>query len=336
MTRRRWRSVTVGCPRSTPGVQQSCSRATRQRPGSWSPSPVTSRAPSARSTWSFRCFMVRTARTALFRVSSSSLGCRTSGRVCWPRRSPWTRRWRSWCSRRRGFRSAATSSSPTARGPRTPSQRLRECARPSSSRCSSSPPAPVPPSGSPRSSPGTSWQRRSRLHVDTIRRWWSSRASLDARSSAACWRGSTAGRRSRASARRSRWSETTRSTTSTPSTSTTRPSSWCPPTSTGTVQDAVRRMAVQAYEALGCEGMARVDFFLAAGRKPRGQRGQHDPGVHAALDVPADVGCQWVGLPRAGRPVAHDGDGSAPGSSMRGTSSATGAARSTRTFTSGA
>ncbi len=32
----------------------------------------------------------------------------------------------------------------------------------------------------------------------------------------------------------------------------------------GTVQDAVRRMAVQAYEALGCEGMARVDFFLAA------------------------------------------------------------------------
>ncbi|HYN74651.1 MAG TPA: D-alanine--D-alanine ligase family protein [Candidatus Limnocylindria bacterium] len=31
----------------------------------------------------------------------------------------------------------------------------------------------------------------------------------------------------------------------------------------GTVQDAVQRMAVAAYEELGCEGMARVDFFLA-------------------------------------------------------------------------
>jgi D-alanine-D-alanine ligase len=56
-------------------------------------------------------------------------------------------------------------------------------------------------------------------------------------------------------------------------------------------------------------GLARVDFFLGTGADGRDgsgrQRGQHDAGVHADLDVPADVGGQRGVLPRAGGPAGR-------------------------------
>ena len=42
----------------------------------------------------------------------------------------------------------------------------------------------------------------------------------------------------------------------------------------------VRELAVESFVATECEGMARIDFFVTAGRRGRGQRDQHDPRVH--------------------------------------------------------
>ena len=74
----------------------------------------------------------------------------------------------------------------------------------------------------------------------------------------------------------------------------------CRPTSTPTTADEVRRLAVRTFEAIGCEGLARVDVFLTADRSRGGQRDQHHAGLHPALDVPADVGRQRRALPGAG------------------------------------
>ena len=54
--------------------------------------------------------------------------------------------------------------------------------------------------------------------------------------------------------------------------------------------DAVRALAVRAFEACRCEAMARVDFFLRADGRVRRQRAEHDPRLHADLDVPEAVG----------------------------------------------
>ena len=43
----------------------------------------------------------------------------------------------------------------------------------------------------------------------------------------------------------------------------------------------VQDLACQAFEALSCEGLARVDFFVTARRRGRRQRGEHDAGLHA-------------------------------------------------------
>ncbi len=53
----------------------------------------------------------------------------------------------------------------------------------------------------------------------------------------------------------------------------------------------VRALALQAFEALECSGMARVDFFLdrQTGDFYR-QRGQHPAGLHLDQHVPADDG----------------------------------------------
>ena len=56
-------------------------------------------------------------------------------------------------------------------------------------------------------------------------------------------------------------------------------------------------MACQAFDALSCEGLARVDFFLDDERAGARQRGEHDAGLHAVVDVPADVDGQRAGLP---------------------------------------
>ena len=66
--------------------------------------------PALRSTWYFRCFMVRTAKTARFRDCSSSRTSPMSARACSPRRSAWTKRSRSWCLRREGCRRRNISS----------------------------------------------------------------------------------------------------------------------------------------------------------------------------------------------------------------------------------
>ena len=64
-------------------------------------------------------------------------------------------------------------------------------------------------------------------------------------------------------------------------------------------------LAVRAFEACRCEAMARVDFFLEDARRPRlpRERDQHDPGLHADLDVPEALGGVGRPVPRAARPA---------------------------------
>ncbi len=46
------------------------------------------------------------------------------------------------------------------------------------------------------------------------------------------------------------------------------------------VGDKLRKLALEAFRALGCEGLARVDFFLREDGKATGQRGEHHAGLH--------------------------------------------------------
>ncbi len=59
----------------------------------------------------------------------------------------------------------------------------------------------------------------------------------------------------------------------------------------------VRHLAARAFEALSCEGLARVDFFLRARRFHRRQRGQHHARIHAHVDVSAGVGGDGISYP---------------------------------------
>ena len=74
----------------------------------------------------------------------------------------------------------------------------------------------------------------------------------------------------------------------------------------GTEQE-LRAMAVRAFDALSCEGLARVDFFVMPDGSLVDQRAQHDARLHAHLDVSADVGRVRVVLPRARRPARPAG-----------------------------
>ena len=76
-----------------------------------------------------------------------------------------------------------------------------------------------------------------------------------------------------------------------------------PPDLPDEVIERVRTAAIDAFEALDCEGLARVDFFLADDGAAARERGQHDAGLHAGVDVPADVGGDRRRLPDAGRPA---------------------------------
>ena len=59
------------------------------------------------------------------------------------------------------------------------------------------------------------------------------------------------------------------------------PSSTCPANLDDDVADAgAASWRCAAFEALDCEGLARVDFFVEPGRRPRRQRDQHDARVH--------------------------------------------------------
>ena len=66
----------------------------------------------------------------------------------------------------------------------------------------------------------------------------------------------------------------------------------------------VRRLAVECYRAVECEGMARVDFFLEKGTgRHLHQRDQHHPRLHVDQHVPAHVGQRRHGLPQFDRPA---------------------------------
>ena len=72
--------------------------------------------------------------------------------------------------------------------------------------------------------------------------------------------------------------------------------------------DELRRLAVECYRAVECEGMARVDFLLesATGQAVH-QRDQYHPRIHVDQHVPEDVGAQRHRLRGADRPVDRAG-----------------------------
>ena len=75
------------------------------------------------------------------------------------------------------------------------------------------------------------------------------------------------------------------------------------------VADAVRQLAIRAFQAIDCQGLARVDFFLTDDG-PVDQRDQHHARIHHHLDVSADVGGQRHRLPDAAGD--HGGDRGQP------------------------
>ncbi|WP_278259231.1 hypothetical protein [Nocardioides convexus] len=58
-------------------------------------------------------------------------------------------------------------------------------------------------------------------------------------------------------------------------------------------------LAAAAFRAAGCEGLARVDFFLMPDGSLVINEPEHDAGLHPAVDVPADVGRDRGALPGA-------------------------------------
>ena len=133
------------------------------------------------------------------------------------------------------------------------------------------------------------------------------RRSSAARSSARCCRAATAAAPRRASSgRRSSSSRATSSTTSRPSTSPRTTSLLSLPGRPARRRSPPRcaELAAAAFEARGLRGAGPGRLLLHRDRRRDRQRDQHDAGVHPALDVPADVGGQRPGLPRADRRAA--------------------------------
>ena len=75
----------------------------------------------------------------------------------------------------------------------------------------------------------------------------------------------------------------------------------CPADVPEEVAKEVRRLAAEAFESLGCEGLARVDCFYTDDGRVVINEINTMPGLHAALDVPADVGGLRPRLPRPHR-----------------------------------
>ncbi len=65
------------------------------------------------------------------------------------------------------------------------------------------------------------------------------------------------------------------------------------------VTERLRAVAVDAFRALDCQGLARVDFFVAPRRLADHQRAQHHAGLHAHVGLPEDVGGHRCRLPDA-------------------------------------
>ena len=70
----------------------------------------------------------------------------------------------------------------------------------------------------------------------------------------------------------------------------------------GRVTAQVQEYACRTFTALDCAGLARVDFFVTPELRGLPQRDQHDAGLHADVDVPADVGGVRAGVPEARAP----------------------------------
>ena len=74
----------------------------------------------------------------------------------------------------------------------------------------------------------------------------------------------------------------------------------------------IRKLACAAFDAISCEGLARVDFFYTDGRAGPGQRDQHDAGDDPRLGVPDDVGRLRPAAAAARRPDHPDRAAQAP------------------------
>ena len=73
------------------------------------------------------------------------------------------------------------------------------------------------------------------------------------------------------------------------------------------------RLAIRTFEAIGCEGLARVDVFVTRDGAVVVNEINTMPGFTAALDVPADVGGQRPRLSGAGRPADPPGPAASVG-----------------------
>ena len=71
------------------------------------------------------------------------------------------------------------------------------------------------------------------------------------------------------------------------------------------VAEEVRSLAVRTFEAIGCEGLARVDVFVTHEGRIMINEINTMPGFTAHSMFPRDVGRQRSGLPGADRPVDH-------------------------------
>ena len=68
-------------------------------------------------------------------------------------------------------------------------------------------------------------------------------------------------------------------------------------------QERVQQLAVESFVATDCEGMARVDFFVAPGRRGRRQRAQHDSRLHGDERLREALRRERHPLRRAARPA---------------------------------
>ena len=69
----------------------------------------------------------------------------------------------------------------------------------------------------------------------------------------------------------------------------------------------VQELAIRTFEAIGCEGLARVDVFVTHDGHVVVNEINTMPGFCPTLHVPADVGGQRGALSGAGRAVDHVG-----------------------------
>ena len=203
--------------------------------------------------------MARTAKTARFRGCSSSRTSPMSARACSRRRSAWTRRSRSWCSRREGCRRRTISSCFATNGWRRRQRITSDVAS------TLGYPVFVKPANL-GSSVGISKAKREADLAGGDRSGRGVR-SQDRHRSGGAERARNRNRRARQRrARRCRCpaksSRRASSTTTRPSISTTTRGRSSRPICRRTLTAEVKRLAIEVFRAVDCAGMARVDFLM--------------------------------------------------------------------------